>query len=94
MRSFSSRRFVEHLRSFAPLIAIVVLGAILRWHEIGRQSLWLDEIWEADTASLPFRHGFLESVRSQTAAAPLDYLGVKVAIRLLGHGTVAPRVWA
>src|SRR4029077_8368190 len=37
---------------------------------------------------------FLNGVRSDFGAAPLDYLGVKLFTSVLGHGTAATRSWA
>ena len=72
---------------------LVVLGALARFYHLGFQSLWLDEIGEGSAATLPMLK-LLATVRGHAAAAPLDYLGVKLATHLLGHGTEATRTVA
>jgi 4-amino-4-deoxy-L-arabinose transferase-like glycosyltransferase len=83
----------ERLVVLAPLAAITALAAGLRVHGISAYSLWLDEIDEGTTASVALPE-FFARVRHDAAAAPLDYLGVKLMTTVLGHGTVATRLWA
>lgn len=76
------------------LLAILGLAAVLRAHHLGAQSLWIDEIDEGTTARSPLDQ-FLTRIRYDFGAAPLDYLGVKLTLAVLGrHGTVATRAWA
>jgi uncharacterized membrane protein len=72
---------------------VVVAAAVIRWHNIGDHSLWLDEIGEAVVAQ---SNGidFLGGVRSHAGAAPLDYLGVKAVMGVLGSSTIAVRMWS
>jgi hypothetical protein len=83
----------ERLAPLAPLAAVTALAAGLRVHGISAYSLWLDEIDEGTTAGVALPE-FFARVRHDAAAAPLDYLGVKVMTTVLGHGTVATRLWA
>jgi mannosyltransferase len=73
-------------------LLIVVVSAVLRWHDIGDRSLWLDEIGEAVVATSG--DGLFAGIRNHAAAAPLDYLGVMAAIELFGTSTVAVRSFA
>jgi uncharacterized membrane protein len=73
--------------------AVMVVGVALRAYHIGQQSLWIDELAEGTTAQAPLSQ-FFNSVRLDSGAAPLDYLGVKLFTSALGHGTVATRSWA
>jgi heme/copper-type cytochrome/quinol oxidase subunit 4 len=76
------------------LLAIIVAAVGLRAHHLGSQSLWVDEVDEGTTASSPLDQ-FLAKVRNDSGAAPLDYVGLKVVLMVLGrHGTVATRSWA
>ncbi|HET9878459.1 MAG TPA: glycosyltransferase family 39 protein [Candidatus Limnocylindria bacterium] len=77
----------------AIVLLLTVIGAVLRWNGLREHGLWLDEIGEAVTASLPMPQ-LLASVRSQAGAAPLDFLGVKVVTAVLGPGTTPARLWA
>lgn len=84
---------MSELLHWAPLAGITLLAAALRVYHIWTQSLWLDELADGTTAKVPIPDFFVH-VRFDAGAAPLDYLGVKVATALLGHGTVATRAWA
>jgi uncharacterized membrane protein len=76
----------------AVLLGLVVLGAILRWTLMDK-GLWFDEIGEvvAARSSLP---DLLSLVRSHAAAAPLDYLGTKIAMAAWSDPTIGPRLWS
>ncbi len=76
-----------------PLAAITLLAAALRIYHLRSQSLWVDELDEGTTAKASLAQFFL-SVRYNTAAPPLDYIGVKAMTTLLGNGTAATRSWA
>jgi uncharacterized membrane protein len=76
-----------------PPVAITLLAAALRVYHLRSQSLWLDELDEGTTARASLAQFFL-FVRHNTAAPPLDYIGVKAMTTLLGHGTAATRSWA
>lgn len=74
------------------IVGLLSLGALVRWHNVGAQSLWLDELGQVVVA----RAGgasFFEGVRFHAGAAPLDYVGTKIAVDLLGFSTVAARIW-
>ncbi len=73
--------------------AIVLLGVALRVYHIGNQSLWLDELGEGTTATVPWNQ-FLSHVREGLGAEPIDYLGVRFFTTVFGRGTVQERLWA
>lgn len=75
------------------LMLLTLAGAVLRWIGLRDHGLWLDEIGEAVTASLPLSN-LLEAVKSQAGAAPLDFVGVKAVTAALGDGTTTARLWA
>lgn len=75
------------------LALILLLAAALRWHHLGQQSLWIDEITAGTAARIPLGE-FLSHVRSDSAAGPLDYVGIRFVTSMLGHGTLATRFWA
>ena len=77
----------------AIVLLLTVIGAVLRWNGLRDHGLWLDEIGEAVTASLPMPQ-LLATVRSQAEAAPLDFLGVRAVVGILGDGTTEARLWA
>ncbi len=74
------------------ILGLLGAGAVLRWHNIGDSSLWLDELSQV-TVGRADGAQFLEGVRSHTAAAPLDYLGTKLTLALLGFSTEWARAW-
>jgi 4-amino-4-deoxy-L-arabinose transferase-like glycosyltransferase len=76
------------------LVAILLLGAVLRFVHLGEQSLWLDELSELHTASRSFLSPFLEQVRANPSGTPFEYLGVRFFAFNFGHGTEQARVWA
>jgi uncharacterized membrane protein len=81
------------LWSYAALLAgLLAIGAVIRWHNIGDFSLWLDELSQVTVARAD-GIAFLEGVRSHTAAAPLDYVGTKLVMSVLGFSTIWPRIW-
>lgn len=77
----------------AAILSLTLVGAAVRWAGLRSHGLWLDEIGEVVTASLPLPELFA-SVRSQAGAAPLDVLGVKAVTALFGDGTTAARLWS
>jgi len=88
-------RGFRSLDIYATAIGLIVaVGVVLRAYHLGKQSLWIDELGEATTAKAPLITPFLNGVRSDFGAAPLDYLGVKLFTSVLGHGTAATRSWA
>jgi mannosyltransferase len=60
-----------------PLLALLVIGAVLRLVGITRQSLWLDEAFSVFLAAHPFRD-ILAFVASSDAHPPLYYLVLHV----------------
>lgn len=62
------------------LLALVLLAAALRWHRLGHESLWLDEILQSITAEGPL-HELIARI-SQHAAAPADYLITRALLAL------------
>jgi len=84
---------LAQLTAWSPLAVVIALAAVLRLYGISTHSLWLDEIDEGTTAGVAFPEIF-DRVRHDAAAAPLDYLAVKLTTAVLGHGTFATRAWA
>jgi uncharacterized membrane protein YuzA (DUF378 family) len=84
---------LAQLASWAPIAAIIVLAAALRIYHIRSQSLWLDELSDGTAAKVPWPD-FFPHVRTDAAAAPLDYMAVRAITAVLGHGTAATRTWA
>lgn len=76
----------------AAMGLLLVVGAVIRWHNIGDYSLWLDELAQVTVARMDWPE-FLAGVRSHTAAAPMDYLGTRLALGIFGFGTVWARLW-
>lgn len=74
------------------VVGLLAVGAVVRWHNIGDWSLWLDELSQVTVARAD-GEAFLAGVRSDAAAAPLDYLGTKLVMGVLGFSTIWPRVW-
>ncbi|HWO88410.1 MAG TPA: glycosyltransferase family 39 protein [Gemmatimonadales bacterium] len=77
----------------AALGFAVLLAATLRIHGLADRSLWLDEIGQAVVAQASWPD-FWNGIRSHAAAAPLDYLGERIALSMLGPGTAQARAWA
>ncbi len=75
------------------LLAILAAGVALRAYHLGQQSLWVDELGEGTTAQAPLSQFFYD-IRLDAGAAPIDYLGVKLFISVLGYGTAGTRSWA
>ena len=76
----------------AAVGAFLLAGAVIRWHNIGDSSLWLDELAQVTVARTDWPD-FLAGVKSHTAATPLDYLGTRLVLGLLGFATVWARLW-
>ncbi|MBM4035491.1 MAG: hypothetical protein FJ291_27430, partial [Planctomycetes bacterium] len=64
------------LLTIAIFVAIVGLGALLRFHAIGRKSLWLDEAATMDTVDASFVEVF-RGVKDHDAHPPLYYLALR-----------------
>jgi hypothetical protein len=74
------------------MTALLAVAAAIRWHNIGDQSLWLDELAQVTVARADAAQ-FLAGIRSHAAAAPLDYLGTKLVLSVLGFSTIWARAW-
>ncbi|HEX5417583.1 MAG TPA: glycosyltransferase family 39 protein [Chloroflexota bacterium] len=81
------------LMTVSLLALITAIGALLRFHHLGYESLWLDELGEATVASGPWQ-SLLPAVAHRAGDAPIDYLGVRIVTSILGHGTTATRAWS
>lgn len=84
------RRLQPH---YVALTVVMIMAIALRWFDLGKSSLWLDEIGEGHAARLSLGDMF-DLVRFHAGATPFDYLAVKVVTAVLGYGTVATRLWA
>ena len=72
---------------------VLAVAAALRLYDLDRRSLWIDEIYSAQTALSPIRQ-LARYVRASEAAVPLDYLGLKVSLLVAGTSTTGARAWA
>lgn len=73
-------------------VALATLaGFLLRVLPIGATPLWRDEIAQIDAAMSP---SMFAAIRDHIGAAPLDYLGTRLAVTLAGDPLVGARVWA
>lgn len=62
MRIANRHWLKDNITFYFPLIAITILGAVLRFHELGKQPLWLDE-----AATLKFAQMSLSQLWSENA---------------------------
>ena len=89
----SAVRSARHLRtrSIVLLGGIVLLGAALRFADLGHNSLWFDEAFVAwlTRASWP---GLLAALKAMDAHPPLYYLLMKAWVGVAGTGEVALRI--
>jgi mannosyltransferase len=69
-------------------ILVCLLGFAIRLHNLGEDSLWLDEIFTVRIA----REGIGEALAPQRDHPPLNYLLTALAIRALGESEFAARV--
>jgi len=73
------------------VIAVTLLGGVLRFATLGHQSLWLDEAWTAYLVRL--HPGEMVAAIPQTESTPpLYYLLVWALTQVLGHGDVSVRL--
>ena len=71
---------------------ILVLGLLSRVAPIAASPLWVDEINQVLAAQQPLPE-MLQTIRTHAGAAPLDYFGTLLAIRLVPDPVVGPRLW-
>ncbi len=74
-----------------PLLAILLLGFFLRVHDLGAQSLWLDEAYTYD---MVVRHdwvGVWSAMLYWSNVSPLSYILLKLSLPLLGTSEFALR---
>ena len=87
---------VPDLAGWLPVLGLALLATVVRAPGIASGSLWLDELAQVFVARSPLPV-LLEGVRGHLAAAPLDYLGTKLAIATVGRVipdiTLAAHVW-
>ena len=87
---------VPDLAGWLPVLGLALLAIVIRAPGIASGSLWLDELAQVFVARSPLP-AFLEGVRGHLAAAPLDYLGTKLALatvgRVIPNITFAAHVW-
>jgi uncharacterized membrane protein len=72
------------------IAASAAVGLLLRLHDIGRESLWLDEAGRVAIALLPIDH-IAAGVAALELSPPLYHYLLAVWIRLFGSGDVAVR---
>ena len=75
------------------LVPVFAIGLVLRLIHLDGQGLWFDELGEARTARFAIPAIF-DRISHDAAAAPLDYLGVKLTTGVFGIGTFQVRLWA
>jgi uncharacterized membrane protein/GT2 family glycosyltransferase len=77
------------------LLAILMLAAGLRFHRLGAQSLWLDELLQIETSAAPVTE-IVQRVPS-FSAMPLDYLVTHLALQFGAQDfwlRLAPALWS
>lgn len=79
------------LPAWAPLAAIVLLGAALRFATLGRQSLWFDEAATWQLTQLPFGE-MLSALPDGESNPPLFYVLEWLVTRAFGDGEAALRL--
>lgn len=80
---------------FAPAAAVLLLAAYLRFHRLGAQSMWLDELLEIDLAGQSYA-AIVEKVLS-FGAMPLDYFVTRAALQFGAQDfwlRCAPALWS
>jgi len=76
------------------LLAIIAVGAFLRFHNLGSAQLWLDELLRLVRFSHPTLWECLLDLRQDVAAVPLDYMIQQAVLNLLGFSEFAARLHA
>lgn len=80
------------LRGYAPLIALIVLGAAVRLSTIGLQSFWFDEAFTPVHVIHPSLIATMKTMSHTENSPPLWYFIIWVWTRLFGTGVVAMRL--
>lgn len=70
------------------LVAIVALGALLRFGTLSGEPLWIDERLHLQAATAPSLGEMLTEVATHAAAAPLDYLLLRAFVSVAGSEAV------
>lgn len=91
MVGFPKIRVTERHGIAASLLAIVVLGALSRFLDLGTQSLWLDEVIQIDTVRLIGSEGF-EVVAERDNVAPLSHWILWAWTQFFGDSETAVRM--
>src|SRR6188768_3372045 len=73
-----------------PLIAFLLVGAVLRLWGLGSHGLWMDEAFTANTSSLPFPQLMVRL--ADDTFPPLHFLLVRVSCALLGASEFSVRL--
>lgn len=75
------------------LVALTVVAVGVRLHDIGRESLWLDEAGRAAIATLPLGE-ILSAVAVVELSPPLYHLLLHLWGRLAGDGDISLRLFS
>lgn len=78
-------------KTFLLLFLIVLLGSILRFYHLGKEELWLDEIFTTDEARQSIYH-LLPQVFENDTIFPLYSILAHFSLRLLGESAVSVRL--
>src|SRR3990167_3237912 len=80
------------IKNYSILLAIFLLGLVLRIHNLGGESIWFDEAVSVAASKL----GFLEQIRWSLASSdnnpPLYYAFLSVWVLLFGDSEFAVRL--
>jgi mannosyltransferase len=73
------------------LLAILTLAAVLRFHAIGRQSLWYDEVLTVYSARAPLSN-LVTTVRTWESSPPGYFLLMNTWVRIFGDSDTSLRI--
>ncbi|MFV1948929.1 MAG: glycosyltransferase family 39 protein, partial [Anaerolineales bacterium] len=74
MKSDSISKKSSSVAGYLVLVGIILLASFLRFHKLGDESFWVDEIGHIQAANSQNITSLLSNVRIHAGAAPLDYL--------------------
>jgi uncharacterized membrane protein len=88
-------KIISWLKNNKILLAIVILGAILRLYKLDYQSLWIDEIFSMKVADPKNDFGFIyDFLKNHDPHPPLYYFSIHTFFLLFGYSTYVLKLFS